>query len=197
MKVDRPAIDALRQQNAELRAALAEKDAEIVQLSERCDNISADAESELKGAYARAETAEAALATCRTDFERECADTDKLLAALGIIPDGARTEGGSLRIPTIMAVLNNRNEELAACRGERDAAVVDAERYRWLRSSAVDGDHTTTIFRDADDYEAAYAHVEQMKCEDDLDAAIDAAIRASKEAAGGEAIVIHGAHSKP
>ena len=48
-------------------------------------------------------------ADLRADFERECADTDKLLAALGWKPENCRTDGGSLKLGMILEALESRD----------------------------------------------------------------------------------------
>jgi hypothetical protein len=48
-------------------------------------------------------------ADLRADFERECADTDKLLAALGWKPENCRTDGGSLKLGMILEALEARD----------------------------------------------------------------------------------------
>lgn len=49
-----------------------------------------------------------ALAPPDHDFERECADTDKLLRMLDLNPEHYRTEGGSLNLPKIKSELTAR-----------------------------------------------------------------------------------------
>jgi len=66
----------------------------------------------------------------------------------------------------------NRAEKAEA---ERDALRQDAARYRWLR----DGAECDVIFGDPE-YEDRYAHVESLLALDDLDAAIDAALKEGK-----------------
>ena len=63
-------------------------------------------------------------------------------------------------------------ERIAALEAERDALRQDAARYRWLR----DGAECDVIFGDPE-YEDRYAHVESLLALDDLDAAIDAALK--------------------
>lgn len=48
-------------------------------------------------------------ADLRADFERECADTDKLLTALGLSPEHCRTDGGSLKLGMILEALEARD----------------------------------------------------------------------------------------
>ena len=66
-------------------------------------------------------------------------------------------------------------ERIAALEAERDALRQDAARYRWLR----DGAECDVIFGDPE-YEDRYAHVESLLALDDLDAAIDAALKDGK-----------------
>lgn len=45
----------------------------------------------------------------RTDFKRECDDTDSILRMLGLDPENCRTDGGSLKCTMILDALEARD----------------------------------------------------------------------------------------
>lgn len=60
------------------------------------------------------------------DLERECADADRICAALGLTVEQSRTEGGSLNVPRIVAHIN---ETLTALRESHAFGVAMADKY--------------------------------------------------------------------
>jgi len=66
-------------------------------------------------------------------------------------------------------------EELAAAIEQRDAAVLDAERYRWLRDNRLTGGFRGLLFAQAMGWKPENMGAKQV------DTAIDAAIRAMKK----------------
>lgn len=66
------------------------------------------------------------LARRSVDLERECADADKICAALGLTVDKSRTEGGSLNVPRIVGHIQ---ETLTALRESHAFGVAMSDKY--------------------------------------------------------------------
>ena len=68
------------------------------------------------------------------DFERECADTDKLLTALGWKPENYRTDGGSLKLGMILEALEARDRlirrEVAQAQPQESTEEADRRREK-------------------------------------------------------------------
>lgn len=96
----------------------------------------------------------------------------KIEYSQGVCCDGAAIlqDGVMMTVDHVVGTLNALTAELEQLRQERDGLRADAARYRWLRSNNVG---PSQIEKVSDDCNPPYF---TLKCEGELDAAIDAAM---------------------
>ena len=105
------------------------------------------------------------LARRSVDLERECADADKICAALGLTVDKSRTEGGSLNVPRIVGHIQ---ETLTALRESHAFGVAMSDKY--VASRAPERAAAPVAWMVGDDPDSA-ATYNRSKREDAYDAA--------------------------
>lgn len=146
------------------RLALMPIDAIAREVNAQADRIaaltaeSANQQHDITRLYASLQAESAALAAASADdLERECADADRICAALGLTVEQSRTEGGSLNVPRIVAHIN---ETLTALRESHAFGVAMSDRYiasqAAERALAALREQLATAKADRNTYDAAH-----------------------------------------
>ena len=98
---------------SDIRKALTERELQTLRNMGNEAEAAADEIEALRAALAQPQAAQPAdtleLDLLRTDFKRECDDTDSILRMLGLDPQNCRTDGGSLKCTIILDAIEARD----------------------------------------------------------------------------------------